>query len=394
MARSPAIDLPKSSTVLGGRVRIAMRLGTAWEVSEALQSIDQYTEGVEFESYSCTRTNVDDQCVEWQGDISSLEEVEWTKCQAVDSTLHRLGAVWICDEWELPKTRELFHESNIGIVITFVFFEVALVCCLVKSCDEDGDALFVTTALSWITGLCLLPFLVITLGFYGFLFAGGIFWVGRCCCCGALCVMNMKMPEFKRAEQPSNRVRMQRGASKILGRQTSSVLPKSVILRDPQSQEVLLRFTAAYGFRNIQNVIRRITKGSSDGKEIGHFVEIMACPGGCLNGGGQIAPEKKPVEEDPDTKASSQVMRRQRLQNLEQTLAEGDGTAYVHPSEHPLVLPIYRYIVSQASGDCRDVPLEGLVGSVGARSWLSTEWKSLKVDSDGKDVVSSSVLKW
>ncbi|CAE7315164.1 Ciao3 [Symbiodinium sp. CCMP2456] len=126
---------------------------------------------------------------------------------------------------------------------------------------------------------------------------------------------------------------------------------REVILRDPQSQEVLLRFTAAYGFRNIQNVIRRITKGSSgDGKDIGHFVEIMACPGGCLNGGGQIAPEKKPVEEDPDTKASSQVVRRQRLQNLEQTLAEGDGTAYVHPSEHPLVLPIYRYIVSQASG--------------------------------------------
>jgi len=201
------------------------------------QSIDQYTEGVEFESYSCTRTNVDDQCVEWQGDISSLEEVEWTKCQAVDSTLHRLGAVWICDEWELPKTRELFHESNIGIIITFVFFEVALVCCLVKSCDEDGDALFVTTALSWITGLCLLPFLVITLGFYGFLFAGGIFWVGRCCCCGALCVMNMKMPEFKRAEQPSNRVRMQRGASKILGRQTSSVLPKSVDAETNETNE-------------------------------------------------------------------------------------------------------------------------------------------------------------
>ena len=46
--------------------------------------------------------------------------------------------------------------------------------------------------------------------------------------------------------------------------------------------EVALRFSAAYGFRNIQNVIRNIKRGKCEYE----YVEIMACPGGCLNGGG------------------------------------------------------------------------------------------------------------
>ncbi|KAG1148411.1 hypothetical protein G6F37_000417 [Rhizopus arrhizus] len=48
----------------------------------------------------------------------------------------------------------------------------------------------------------------------------------------------------------------------------------------------LLRFASAYGFRNIQNLVRKIKQG----KCIYHYVEVMACPGGCANGGGQIIP--------------------------------------------------------------------------------------------------------
>jgi iron only hydrogenase large subunit-like protein len=48
-----------------------------------------------------------------------------------------------------------------------------------------------------------------------------------------------------------------------------------------------LRFAAAYGFRNIQNVIRNIKRGKCEYD----YVEIMACPGGCLNGGGQVKPK-------------------------------------------------------------------------------------------------------
>ncbi|KAF8819780.1 iron only hydrogenase large subunit, c-terminal domain-containing protein [Cardiosporidium cionae] len=79
--------------------------------------------------------------------------------------------------------------------------------------------------------------------------------------------------------------------------------------------EVVLRCAVAYGFRNIQNVMRRIqnraksaTKGAtqqlatnaphvprpfhmSDTAPDLHFIELMACPGGCLNGAGQVLDE-------------------------------------------------------------------------------------------------------
>nr|XP_006132457.1 nuclear prelamin A recognition factor [Pelodiscus sinensis] len=51
--------------------------------------------------------------------------------------------------------------------------------------------------------------------------------------------------------------------------------------------ETVLRFAAAYGFRNIQNVVLKLKKG----KFLYHFVEVLACPGGCLNGKGQAQTE-------------------------------------------------------------------------------------------------------
>ena len=55
------------------------------------------------------------------------------------------------------------------------------------------------------------------------------------------------------------------------------------MLKD-QDGKILLKFAQAYGFRNIQNVMRKIKQGKCDYD----FVELMACPSGCLNGGGQI----------------------------------------------------------------------------------------------------------
>uniref|UniRef100_A0A673WNI5 Nuclear prelamin A recognition factor-like protein n=1 Tax=Salmo trutta TaxID=8032 RepID=A0A673WNI5_SALTR len=49
---------------------------------------------------------------------------------------------------------------------------------------------------------------------------------------------------------------------------------------------VVLRFAATYGFRNIQNLVQKLKRGKSSY----HFVEVMACPSGCLNGGGQVKP--------------------------------------------------------------------------------------------------------
>ncbi|XP_013915512.1 PREDICTED: cytosolic Fe-S cluster assembly factor NARFL [Thamnophis sirtalis] len=51
--------------------------------------------------------------------------------------------------------------------------------------------------------------------------------------------------------------------------------------------QTLLHFALAYGFRNIQNFVQKLKRG----KLPYHYVEVMACPSGCLNGGGQIRAE-------------------------------------------------------------------------------------------------------
>jgi len=48
-----------------------------------------------------------------------------------------------------------------------------------------------------------------------------------------------------------------------------------------------LKFAVANGFRNIQNLVQKMKRGRCDYD----FVEVMACPGGCLNGGAQLKPE-------------------------------------------------------------------------------------------------------
>lgn len=44
----------------------------------------------------------------------------------------------------------------------------------------------------------------------------------------------------------------------------------------------------AYGFRNIQNLVQKMKRKRCDYD----FVEVMACPGGCLNGGAQCRPDE------------------------------------------------------------------------------------------------------
>ncbi|XP_024963408.1 protein NAR1 isoform X2 [Cynara cardunculus var. scolymus] len=51
--------------------------------------------------------------------------------------------------------------------------------------------------------------------------------------------------------------------------------------------KTVLKFALCYGFRNLQNVVRKLKIGKCDY----HYLEIMACPSGCLNGGGQLKPK-------------------------------------------------------------------------------------------------------
>lgn len=70
--------------------------------------------------------------------------------------------------------------------------------------------------------------------------------------------------------------------------------------RNPDTAEIelmvegksVLRFSKCYGFRNIQSVMSNMKRGKCNLD----FIEIMACPGGCNGGGGQL---KDAVKEAP-----------------------------------------------------------------------------------------------
>jgi len=62
---------------------------------------------------------------------------------------------------------------------------------------------------------------------------------------------------------------------------------KEVILE--QDGKTVLKFAIANGFRNIQNLVQKLKRKRCDYD----FVEILACPSGCLNGGAQLRPEQE-----------------------------------------------------------------------------------------------------
>ncbi|KAL7336270.1 Cytosolic Fe-S cluster assembly factor nar1 [Mucor circinelloides] len=89
---------------------------------------------------------------------------------------------------------------------------------------------------------------------------------------------------------------------------------------------VLLRFATAYGFRNIQNVVRKIKTGSSNF----HYIEVMACPGGCANGGGQL----------PAAVESEQVVNaKDWVGHVESIYKSSQG---VKPEENQVIKDLYK----------------------------------------------------
>jgi hypothetical protein len=65
---------------------------------------------------------------------------------------------------------------------------------------------------------------------------------------------------------------------------TSSLATNPKDTANVTGEKMKLKFVKAYGFRNIQSIL---LKQKSGRHEI-DFIEIMACPSGCVNGGGQL----------------------------------------------------------------------------------------------------------
>ncbi|CAO2828376.1 unnamed protein product [Amaranthus hypochondriacus] len=113
--------------------------------------------------------------------------------------------------------------------------------------------------------------------------------------------------------------------------------------------KTVLRFALCYGFRNLQNVVRKIKIGKCDYQ----FLEIMACPSGCLNGGGQIKPKQGQSAKDLiqllETVYMENVLIADPFQNpiakgLYDEWLEHPGSEkakqYLHTGYHPVVKSI------------------------------------------------------
>lgn len=106
-----------------------------------------------------------------------------------------------------------------------------------------------------------------------------------------------------RSRNPGSELMVQRGRN-------VDVVEYSLVNKD--TNKTIVKAARYYGFRNIQNLVRRLkppkvsrmagaasrmggarkpggaSTGGSQGMDEYAYVEVMACPGGCTNGGGQI----------------------------------------------------------------------------------------------------------
>jgi iron only hydrogenase large subunit-like protein len=88
-----------------------------------------------------------------------------------------------------------------------------------------------------------------------------------------------------------------------------------------------LKFAKIYGFRNIQSLMLKLKRGKCDYD----FVEVMACPSGCLNGGGQL--RTSGVESPEDI--------RQRVAATEESLHGRERISVRRPDDSPLAQWVY-----------------------------------------------------
>lgn len=115
-----------------------------------------------------------------------------------------------------------------------------------------------------------------------------------------------------------------------------------------------LKFARAYGFRNIQSIMLKLRRGTCDYD----YVEIMACPSGCNNGGGQLKAIGK--ETPSETK--------ERVQEVEK---EYHTTSARKPDDSPLVKYIYNL------GTLEYIGADSLIGKSLGLHPLSDEVRSL-----------------
>ena len=104
---------------------------------------------------------------------------------------------------------------------------------------------------------------------------------------------------------------------------------------------VELRVAVAHGLKNARAVLEQIDRGESPY----HFIEIMACPGGCIGGGGQPVPtndeiRKKRIEAIYREDAGKPIRKSHENPEIKQLYAEFLGEPLGHMS-HKLLHTFY-----------------------------------------------------
>lgn len=94
---------------------------------------------------------------------------------------------------------------------------------------------------------------------------------------------------------------------------------------------VTLRVAVAHGLGNARRLLEQVARGESPY----HFIEVMACPGGCIGGGGQPIP-------------STREVRRRRMQAIH---AVDQGLPLRKSHENPAIQLLYREYLGEPLGE-------------------------------------------
>ena len=109
-------------------------------------------------------------------------------------------------------------------------------------------------------------------------------------------------------------------------RGTGGIKRGSVLIGDKE-----IKLAAAHGLANA----RQVLEGIRSGKEDIHFLEVMACPGGCIGGGGQ------PLPTDEET-------RRRRIEAM---YAEDRGLPIRQSHKNPAIRTVYEEFLGEPCGE-------------------------------------------
>lgn len=119
----------------------------------------------------------------------------------------------------------------------------------------------------------------------------------------------------------------------------------TTVPQDIETAKPLLRFARIYGFRNIQGIILKMKRSKCDYD----YVEIMACPSGCINGGGQIklTTNETPAEIQTRVTQTSTILHSNLLLK---TLEHSPLVQYLYnsdPKDEELTTPFSQYFRTQ-----------------------------------------------